>query len=147
MAKKTIKIKSYLDVQEELIANAAVTPGMLVEEMSTGKARAHATQDGNALPMFAVEDEMQGKIITENYAADDPIQCWIPQRGDQVYAILVSGQNVAIGEFLTSNGDGKLKAEPSLSSTGDVKPLQVVGVATEAVNASVADARIIIRVI
>jgi hypothetical protein len=147
MAKNTIKVKKYSDVIEEYVANATITPGMLVEVMTTNKLRAHATASGNALPMFALEDELQGKTIDDNYVATDQVQVWVPYRGDMVYGILKSGQNVTIGTFLVSNGDGKLKAWAQDVSVGDVKPTEIIGVATEVVNASGADARIIVRII
>lgn len=105
----TIKLKKYSDVIEELVAASAITPGMLVEEASTGKAQAHSTAGGNAVVMFALEDELQGKEIDDDYAADDPVQIWVPYRGDQVNAILVDGESVAIGDLLESNGDGTLR--------------------------------------
>jgi len=142
----TIKVKKYSDVIEEFVAAGTITPGMLVELDTTGKVKAHSDEDGNVLPMFALEDELQGKTIDDNYVATDPVQVWIPYRGDQVNAILAAGENVSIGTFLTSDGTGKLHAAPALTSTGDA-PLQIVGVATEAVNAASADARIIIRIV
>ena len=143
----TIKVKKYSDVIEEFVAAGTITPGMLVELDTTGKVKAHSDEDGNVLPMFALEDELQGKTIDDNYVATDPVQVWIPYRGDQVNAILAAGENVSIGTFLTSDGTGKLHAAPALTSTGDVAPSQIVGVATEAVNAASADARIIIRIV
>ena len=145
--KRTIKVKKYSDNIIELVASAAITPGMVVEQMSTDFIRAHSTEDGNCLPMIALEDELQGKIISEAYAQNDPVQVWIPARGDEFYGILASGESVAKAAFLVSNGDGKLKALPVLASTGDVFTTQIIGVATEAINAALADARIIVRVI
>jgi len=142
----TIKVKKYSDVIEEFVAAGTITPGMLVELDTIGKVKAHSDEDGNVLPMFALEDELQGKTIDDNYVATDPVQVWIPYRGDQVNAILAAGENVSIGTFLTSDGAGKLHAAPALTSTGDA-PLRIVGVATEAVNAASADARIIIRIV
>jgi hypothetical protein len=142
----TIKVKKYSDVIEEFVAAGTITPGMLVELDTTGEVKAHSNEDGNVLPMFALEDELQGKTIDDNYVATDLVQVWIPYRGDQVNAILAAGENVSIGTFLTSDGEGKLHAAPALTSTGDA-PLQIVGVATEAVNAASADARIIIRIV
>lgn len=136
MAYNTIKIKKYADIIEELVANAAITPGMLVEIMSTGKVRAHATSAGNAVPMFALEDELQGKDIDEAYAAADQVQCWIPGRGDMVYALLADGENVAIGDFLTSNGDGYLKKFIGGASTLEDYPLEIVAQAREAIDRS-----------
>lgn len=144
MAYNTIKIKKYLDIIVEKVANAAITPGMLVEEMSTGKVRAHATSEGNVLPIFALEDELQGKGIDDAYAAAAQVQCWIPQRGEEVYAIIADGNNIAIGDWLASNGDGYLKEHVAeteswaVSEAGEVTvlPLAIVAQAIEAVDTS-----------
>lgn len=146
MAYRTIKVKKYSDVIEEAVAYAAITPGMLVEFRTDGKVQAHAGAQENAIPMFALEDELFGKTITDTYAADAPVQVWIAGRGDIAYAILVSGQNVTAGTWLVSNGDGKLKAAASPASAGDVDPEELVGIAVEAVNATSADARILVRI-
>lgn len=136
MAKNTIKLKKYSDVIEEYVANAAITPGMLVELMTTGKVRKHATQNGLAVPMFALEDELQGKGIDDDYAADDPVQVWIPYRGDQVNALLVDGASVHIGDFLVSNGDGYLREFAGGSATAEDLPLEIVAMALEAIDRS-----------
>lgn len=142
MAKKyTIKLKKYSDNIEELIANAAITPGMLVEEMSTGKVRAHASAGGNQLPMFALEDELQGKGVDEDYDAADPVQCWIPYRGDVVNALLADGESVTKGTtFLVSNGDGMLKAyvaeSDSSAEASTIYSQQIVGVALQTIDLS-----------
>lgn len=137
MAYHTIKIKKYSDHIEEWIANAAITPGMLVQLMSTGKVRAHTPANGNAIPMFALEDELQGKAIDEAYAAADQVQVWIPYRGDQVYALLSDGENVVIGDFLASNGDGYLqKFVGGDSNANEELPLEIVAMALEAIDRS-----------
>jgi hypothetical protein len=145
MAYNTIKVKKYMDIVEEFDANAEIYPGMLVEEMSTGKLRAHSTAEGNAIPMFALEDELQGNDIDDAYAADDKVQVWVPNRGEQVYAILADGQNASIGSFLESHGDGYLQVhEPDImsweSSAGGRSYTDysnvIVGVALEAVDLS-----------
>lgn len=136
MAYNTIKVKKYLDIIKEKVANAAITPGMLIELMSTGKVRAHATSGGNALPMFALEDELQGNGIDTDYAADGQVQCWYPQRGEEVYAIIADGEAIAIGDFLVSNGDGYL-IEHVAEIQSDVEPtLQIVARALEACDVS-----------
>ncbi|MBU0973850.1 MAG: hypothetical protein KKC20_24645 [Proteobacteria bacterium] len=132
----TIKLKKYLDLLEEYTATAAViTPGMLLEVTSTGAVKAHATAGGNVLPMFALEDELQGNGIADNYAASAKIQVWVPQRGEEVNAILAAGQNVSIGDFLESNGAGKLRAHGA-DSTGIYYPNVIVGIAMAAVDLS-----------
>ena len=142
MARNTITIKGQ-GVRNERIANATIKPGALVELMSTGKVRAHATAGGNAQKAFAVEDDLQGKGIGDNYAADSRVQYNIFAPGDQVYAWLANAQNVAVGVFLESAGGGELRA------FGTGVP---VAVAVEAVDMSDSDGadpsgRIIVEVL
>ncbi len=140
MAYNTIKVKKYSDVIEEMVASAAVTPGMLLIIESTGKVKAHDQADKDAFPIFALEDELQGKGIDDAYAANAPVQCWIPYRGDIVNAILADGEKVDIGDPLTSDGHGRLKKH--VTDTGSsavpwtVYPEQIVGYAAEALDLS-----------
>lgn len=140
MAYNTIKVKKYSDVIEEMVASAAVTPGTLLIIESTGKVKAHNQADKDVFPIFALEDELQGKGIDDAYAANAPVQCWIPYRGDIVNAILADGQKVAIGDALTSDGYGRLKKH--VTDTGastvpwTVYPEQIVGYAAEALDLS-----------
>jgi len=128
MAKNTIKVKKYADVVEEIKATeVAITPGMLLERTSAGLVQACTATTGAVFPMFALEDELQGKGIDDNYAVSAQIQCWIPGRGDMVYALLEDGEDVEIGEFMESAGNGKLQ----VLTTG-----QPIAVAVEAVDDS-----------
>lgn len=140
MIKRTIRLKNYSNVIEELVANAAITPGHLLQVLSTGKVQKHANAGLNALPMFALEDELQGKGIDEAYAANDPVQCWIPQRGDVVYALLKDGENIVIGDFLESAGDGTLQKHiVDVDSSKNITPEytnMIVGQAIEAIDLS-----------
>lgn len=138
MARRTIKLKDYLKVVEEYPAAAAITPGTFVALNSGGKVAVVANEESGL--MVAVEDNFQGKTISDNYAAADLVQCWIPQRGDVMYGVLASGQNVAVGAKLAITTGGKLTAVAT--ATGDT-----VAIALEAVNAATADARIIARIV
>jgi formylmethanofuran:tetrahydromethanopterin formyltransferase len=139
----SVIIKKYSDCIEEFVANAAITPGHLVEVISGGKIRVHATASGNVFPMFALEDELQGKGIDEAFSALDPVQVWIPTRGDIVNALLKDGETIVEGDFLEAYSDGTLRkyvTEHWLSTNvGTVYPLVIVGVATEAVDLSGSD--------
>ena len=138
MSKATIKLKDYSQINEELTVRAAntITPGMLVSLHTDGTAQPHGTASGNALAMFAVEDELQGKSIDETYAAASPCQVWVPRRGDIVYAILKDGNDVAIGDFLESGGDGRLQRLAAPDSTADIATARIVAQAIEAVDTS-----------
>jgi hypothetical protein len=138
----TIKVKDYTKINEEFTAAAAITPGMLVEETSAGKVQAHSTAAGAAQLMIALEDELQGDEISDAYSSGDPVQVWVPRRGDMANMILASGEDVSIGDALESDGNGRLRAETS----GNV---QIVAYATEAVDLSDSGdtaSRIIVRI-
>ena len=151
MAKNTIKVKKYSDVIEEITAtDVAITPGYLLELTSEGLVQAHSTPGGNCLPMFALENELEGEDIDTAYAVSDKIQVWIPNRGDQVYALLNDGETAVIGSWLDSAGNGKLKVVDTASDDSPVAG--IVGQAVEAVNMSYSSkadpsGRIIVRIL
>lgn len=129
----TVKLKKYQDINMEFAASAAITPGHLVELLNTNKVQKHATPGGNAVPkMFALEDELQGKEIDDDYSTDDRVQVWVCQPGEVVYALLKDGENAAIGAALESAGDGTLQV--AASESAGAFPEHVVGIALEALN-------------
>ena len=139
--RQSIKVKKWVDILYEFTATAvAINPGMLIEETSAGLVQAHSTQGGNVLPMFALEDELQGNGIGNAYAASAKIQAWIPQRGEVVQGVLADGETAVIGSFLESNGDGYLRVHvPQTADSDDaitVIPSGIVGIAAEALDLS-----------
>lgn len=138
MAAKTIKVKwANPQYQDELIATAvAITPGFLVERTSGGTIQAHSSAGQNAQKMFALEDELQGKEIADNYAVSTLIQFGIFGTGDVVNALLANGENASIGSFLESNGDGYLKVHAASSAGAVEYPAAIVGIALAALDMS-----------
>jgi len=136
MPRRTVKAKKYVDIINEYDAASAITPGMLIELTSAGKVQAHANAGQDAAPLFALEDELQGRDIDDAYSADDKVQCWSPVPGEEVLAILEDGENVAIGDFLESAGNGnvqKYTADTESSAfAGSTYTRQIVGQALEA---------------
>ena len=142
----SIIVKSFVKIQEEYTATAvAITPGMLLELTSAGTVQAHSAAEGNTLPMFALEDELQGRGIATNYAVSTRVQVLIPRRGDIVNALLADGQTAVIGSFLESNGSGALQVHVSETKSWEnasaagaitVPPNPIVGQALEAVDLS-----------
>ena len=126
---KTIVVKQVQRdrAQIEKVPAAAFYPGHLLELTTADKVQKHSTQNGVVTPpMFAIEDNIQGNTIDAAYATTGRAQVWIPQRGDEVYAILADGQNVSIGSKLASNGDGTLK----------IHTANIIAVAIEALDLS-----------
>lgn len=145
--KRVIKVKAYSNVQEEYVAGAAtIKPGMLLALASTGKVSPHATAGVETLPLFALEDDLQGKTIDDLYANDAPVQCWIPYRGDMVYAILAANETVVIGDVLSSQGDGTFVKQTTSSGVTTVGILQAVEALDLTASGAVAS-RIIARVL
>lgn len=129
MADNMIQLKGAF-IRKELPAAAAITPGDLVERDSSNEFAVHSSAAGSHGSCFAVEDELQGLTITDDYSAADRVQVNYQVPGNEVMARLspdLAGTPVTIGAFLESNGDGDLR----LISGSDT---QSVGVALEDVD-------------
>jgi hypothetical protein len=144
-ANAKIALTDYSDIRFNRAAAAAITPGHLVELTSADKVQVHANAGQNAARMFALEDNLQGKEISQAYAADDQVRVGVFRAGDIVNARLADGQNISIGDLLESAGDGTLQAHTpdteslGADSSGNLTTIyshQIVGVATEAVDMS-----------
>lgn len=142
----TIKIKNHSDVVEEYSAGGTITPGHLLKLNSSGAVIAHNVAGGPALRMFAVENEFAGKGVDDNYSSGEKVQVWFPQPGDEVYALLKASQNVSIGDFLESAGDGTLQKYSAASAGVAEWASNIVGVALVASNVG-SVARIKVKVI
>lgn len=94
---------------EEAVAAATITPGMLIALNNAGKVIPHANAGVLAERNFALEDALQGHGIDDNYSTGDLVGYVSAMPGDHVYAFLADGENVVIGDKLSSNGDGRLQ--------------------------------------
>lgn len=95
--------------RREAVSSEAITPGHLVE-FNSGSLRKHATSQGTAQPLFAVEADQIGNETTDAFASGDRVPYISAAGGVVVWAHLASGQNVSKGANLMSNGDGQLTA-------------------------------------
>jgi len=132
MSYNTIAVISEGAVQKEALASGNVTPGHLLEQTSDAvdTVKVHAGAGGHAQSMFAVEDDMQGNVITTVYATGKRVFYKVFRPGDEVNALIANGQNVAKGDKLVSNGNGELKKE--LGDSSEITDEHVVGYAREA---------------
>lgn len=104
----TIKLKDYSYIINEYTAAEDILPGSLVALDNTGKVAKHSSAGAYTEKMFAIEDELQGKEITDTYSSGSKATCWIATPGCEVNAILKAGETVVIGDLLESAGDGTL---------------------------------------
>lgn len=84
-------------------------PGMLMALQTDGSVAPHAVPGGDSERLFAIEDSLQGKTITDGYASGDPVRYLICEPGDVIYGLLpANAAKVFTGNPLMSNGDGTL---------------------------------------
>lgn len=136
MASKVISLRGEPIIDEQNTASEAITPGHLIE-INSGQWRKHASSGGAAAAIFALERDEIGKEITVAYAANDYVKAGYFAPGDRVNALIPSGQNVAEGAELESDGAGRLKA-------GTTKPVARAAAASGAVTADTRLAVIIV---
>lgn len=94
--------------------SATIKPGMLLMRTSADKVQEHNDAGHKPTPaIFADVNSLIGKSIADAYAAEDNVQFLHSKPGDWVYAWLADGENVAIGEYLQSDGAGALETSGS----------------------------------
>jgi hypothetical protein len=98
--------------ENTIAASEAITPGMLIERFNNGGITRFrkSTRTGLQNSIYAVEQTMLNKGITDDYAANDLVEAIECGPGATIYAIIASGANIAFGARLTDAGNGKLKA-------------------------------------
>lgn len=133
-------------VRREDNTTAAVTPGHLLEFNANDLLQPHSTAGGNAQPLFAVEEDYIGNSVADAFTSGDKIPYVAAGPGTIIWAHLASGENVARGAHLESNGDGQLRAHVQ-QSAGNINVNNIVGIADEDANASSGDLRFRLEVV
>lgn len=146
---KTILLKGG-GLRKEGEAGAAITPGYLVDRNASDELIPHGGAGLNAIPMFALENDVIGKEIDVDYILGDNVITAMPERGGEVYGLVAAGAAaIVIGDFLESAGDGTLRKVVTSAATADTARVSVVARAIEAVDNSggTAEARIKVEVV
>jgi len=107
MARKVIVLLGQPIVNEEGVATAAITPGMLVDGVTS--IAPHAIAGADCPRTFALEREELGQNIDDAYAIGDTVKVGAFAPGQRVNALIASGQNIAANQALESAGDGTLR--------------------------------------
>lgn len=115
---KTILLKGD-GLFKEALAGGAITPGHLINRNSSNQFVVHGTAAAETIPMFAVEDEAQGKDITDAYASGEIVNAVIPEKGAEIYALVpANAAAIVVGDLLESNGGGTLRKRTPFSQSG-----------------------------
>lgn len=123
------------------VAVETITPGMLLELHDDGGVPAwgvHDSADDPCPVVVALDQPYLNLGVDDNYADGDLVLAGALRPGAMFWGLVPSGQNIAVGARLQSNGDGKLKA----AASGDVR-----FVSHTATGAVVADTRVRVEVL
>jgi len=120
----TIVLKSK-GHHDEGITDATVYPGEAVRMAADGhydpETLAADAAAGRGL-IIAKEDALQGKTVADAYAATDVLFVYVPIPGDVIHALVKTGENIDVGDYLDVEGAGSGKfVEVSASATAEHK--------------------------
>lgn len=97
-------------IRKEGVAGGTITPGDLITFNSAGALIRHATAKGSAAPLFAVENDLIGNEITDDYSTNDYVQSEYMHSGCEVLAnVAASASAIVVGALLESDGSGGLR--------------------------------------
>ena len=116
--------------EEHDAGEAGIYPGMLLKLAADGDVEIHDDENGRAEALFAEEDALQGRTVSQVYTVDNVVSCILPMVGCEIRALIQDEQDISIGERLVSAGDGRLKSLGNLDS--EAVDVFVIGVAVEA---------------
>lgn len=138
MAYKTIRVITQ-QPDEYFFGSGTLYPGMAVELTTTADTvQAHSTDRGRInCNMVVTENTLNGEGTTDSYATGEQVRTTCFLTGDEAMLLIASGQTIAIGDKLVSNGSGYFEKETSDSSSGDIE-ITTFAVAREACNAAAA---------
>ncbi len=112
-------------INEEYKALEAITPGHLLEMVSSG-VKKNTAAAANVAPCFALEREEMGNGIDVAYAVGDIVKTGTYHPGQRVYALLASGVNVAVGAYLTGDAAGLLTSASVAAGIRTARALEAV---------------------
>jgi hypothetical protein len=141
-AYRTVLVKGG-GMTQEAVANAAITPGALLNFRSDGKVEENTDATKQRPIAVAFENEMFGKGIDDDYASGESIVYRWLHEGSEWNALVPAGAAaIALHDYVIPGAGGGV-------ITGAGTSIAAVGLALEAVNNSAgsSEARILVRVI
>lgn len=113
-AKRTIVLKGEPHINEEGVAAAVLTPGYLVDGVTS--IDVHSTAGGACPRALVLERDELGAGIdttygsqTPTYAIGDTVKVGVFKPGERALVYIASGQNISANARLESAGDGTLR--------------------------------------
>lgn len=99
-----------IQLERPAASGTSLKPGMLVRNVA-GEFNVHNVSGGTGIAQLVLEDRHSGDATsgggtTATYAVGSPVFVDVPPPGAQRYVLLKANENVAVGDFLISGGDG-----------------------------------------
>lgn len=92
---------------KESYANGTITPGDFLERATDGDFQRHSTAEIAGPRLIALENDLEGDGIDDNYASGDNVRAAYLKPGDEVYAFVpASAAAIVIGDHLVFDGTG-----------------------------------------
>lgn len=124
------------ELHKEAPAVTVITPGDLLDRVAGGFQR-HAVAAGNAIPMFALENSIVGQGIDSDYPIGDNVVSVTLSPGSEVYALVsAAAAAIAVGDFLESDGTGKLRKAVVAAATSQAQRSSIVAKSLQALDNS-----------
>ncbi len=134
-------------IRKEDAAGGVITPGHLIEKTSTGTVVVHSSAGLNAMKQFAVENDLVGKAITDDYASGDNVLYEVCPPGTEVNALVINGTAAILqAAFLESDGAGGVQTAIADAATDTAQRSAIIGQALEAVDNSGGGAPVRIKI-
>ena len=135
-------------IRKEGVAGGTITPGMFLERTTTvDQVIVHNSAEENIQKLIAVEDELQGKGIDDDYLTGVNVLFEALVPGQEVNALVQDGTAAIVaGEFLQSDGAGMVIGVITAAATTELERVSTIGVALEAVDNSGGGAPVRIKV-
>jgi hypothetical protein len=143
MARNKIALMGTPIVTEDQKALEAIIPGHLLMATATGVQK-NTANASNVARAFALERDELGKTVDTAYAINDTVKVGVFHGGQRVYAWLASGQNAAIGDYLTTDNAGLL-TKAAVAAT--IRVARAVEAVNTSGSAPVAGTRIRVEVV
>jgi len=98
---------------EEARASVITKPAFLLERLANDgsgrrQVRPHTSRGGRHERMVAIEDALIGRTINDAYAIGELVRCIHLSVGEEFQGVLKRFENVGVGDWLVSSGDGGL---------------------------------------
>ena len=120
ISKNTIIVKTFgRNYEERDAGEAGIYPGNLCTVDTDGDVILHATEGGRSECLIAVEDALQGNLVSTVYVLDYPVRLVIFRPGEEFCGRLAIGETISIGEQLISDGAGCFKSAADSGLTID----------------------------